>query len=61
MSFVNPCFHGVTGCMYLWFDLFQAKGYLETAMKMDSTHMQAVYHMADILAQQQHYDKGIEL
>ncbi|ELT97952.1 hypothetical protein CAPTEDRAFT_184536 [Capitella teleta] len=39
----------------------KAKGYLETAMKMDATYMPAVYQMAEILAQQQAYDKGIDL
>ena len=44
-------------CSYM----FQAKTYLEKAMKLDPTYLEAVYIMADIHDQQQHYDKGIEL
>jgi Tfp pilus assembly protein PilF len=39
----------------------KAKGYLETAMKMDPSYLPAVYQMAEILHQQQAYDKGIEM
>ncbi len=41
--------------------LEKAKGYLERAIKLDPSYLEGVYIMADILAQQQHYDKGIEL
>ena len=61
--------------MYLWisFQLYasvlakeplsleKAKTYLEKAIKMDSSYLEPVYIMADILSQQHHYDKEIEL
>ena len=39
----------------------QAIVYLEKAIKMDNTYLDAVYILADILGQQQKYQKGIEL
>ena len=41
--------------------LEKAKTYLEKAIKMDPSYLEAVYIMADVLSQQHHYDKGIEL
>lgn len=41
--------------------LEKAKTYLERAVKMDGSHLDTVYLLADILLQQQQYDKGIEL
>lgn len=41
--------------------LEKAKTLLEKAIKMDTSYLEPVYIMADILAQQHHYDKGIEL
>jgi len=39
----------------------QAKGYLERAMKLDPLNFDAVYTMATILGQQQHYDAAVKL
>ncbi len=41
--------------------LEKAKTYLEKALKLDPSHLDAVYIMADIFSQQHHFDKGIEL
>ncbi|XP_052265985.1 anaphase-promoting complex subunit 7-like isoform X1 [Dreissena polymorpha] len=41
--------------------LAKAKPYLEKAMKLDPTHLNPVYVMADILKQEKQYDKGVEL
>ena len=41
--------------------MYQAKTYLERAVKMDGGHLDTVYLLADILLQQQQFDKGIEL
>ena len=35
--------------------------YLDKALKMDPTYVEAVYILVDILAKQQQYDYGIEL
>lgn len=40
---------------------FQAKGYLEKALKLDPNNLDAVYAMATILGQQQQYDRAIKL
>ena len=39
----------------------QAKAYLEKAMKLDPTYLEAVYIMTEILAQQQQFEQGIQL
>lgn len=41
--------------------MFQAKPYLEKALKMDPFYLEAVYIMCDILSQEQDYDRGIAL
>ena len=40
---------------------WQAKPYLEKAMKLDPTYLDAVYIMADICAQEHDHDRGITL
>ncbi|CAH1801460.1 unnamed protein product [Owenia fusiformis] len=39
----------------------KAKSYLEKAMKLDSTYLEAVFTMVEIHQKQQQWDKGIEL
>ena len=39
----------------------QAKTYAEKAIKLDPAYLEPVYVMADILAQQRLYAKGVEL
>lgn len=39
----------------------KAKPYLEKAMKLDPSFLEAVYIMVEILGQEQQYDKGIEI
>lgn len=39
----------------------QAKPYLEKAMKLDPTYLDAVYIMADIYAQEHDHERGITL
>ena len=40
---------------------FQAKPYLEKAIKLDPTYLDAVYIMAEIYAKEHQFEKGIEL
>lgn len=47
------------GCFLINF--FQAKPYLEKAMKLDPSFLEAVYIMVEILGQEQQYDRGIEM
>lgn len=44
--------------VFFW---LQAKPYLEKAMKLDPSFLEAVYIMVEILGQEQQYDKGIEM
>jgi len=43
------------------FTLEKAKGYLEKALKLDINYLDAVYIMAEILEQQQQFDKAMEV
>ena len=40
---------------------FQAKPYLEKAMKLDPSNLEPVYVLTEILGQEKQYDKGIEM
>lgn len=40
---------------------FQAKPYLEKAMKLDPSYLEPVYVMAEILLRDHQYDKGTEM
>ena len=57
---LNVAFSALSNTFYFDFSE-QAKSYLERAMKLDNTYMEAVYAMAGILAQQQQHEKAIEL
>lgn len=39
----------------------KAKGYLEKALKLEPSHLEAVYLLAEIFSKQQQFDKAIEL
>ena len=50
--------------IYFWIHIFslpQAKSMLEKALAIDSTHLDAVYLLADILQEERNYAKAIDL